>query len=65
MDDDAVPIENSLRMMDALRAANRPVEAHFLLEGGHGFGPGHAHTVSERSMDCLHLWWSTHKRVPT
>jgi acetyl esterase/lipase len=65
MDDGAVPIENSLRMMDALRAANRPVEAHLLLEGGHGFGPGHAHTVSERWIECLDLWWSTLERVPT
>lgn len=65
MDDDAVPIENSLHMMDALRAAKRPVEAHLVREGGHGFGPGHAHTVSERWIDCLYVWWSTLKRVPT
>ncbi|WP_308910438.1 alpha/beta hydrolase [Pseudokordiimonas caeni] len=40
VDDPAVPIENSLLMMDALRKAGRPVEAHFYEEGGHGFGLG-------------------------
>lgn len=40
MDDPAVPVENSLLMIDALRAAKRPVEAHLFEEGGHGFGLG-------------------------
>jgi len=58
MDDDAVPVENSLRMMDALRTAKRPVEAHLLQEGGHGFGPGNTHTPSGHWIDSLYLWWS-------
>jgi acetyl esterase/lipase len=58
MDDGAVPVENSLLMMDAMRAAKRPIEAHLLQEGGHGFGAGHADRVSGRWIDCLHLWWS-------
>jgi hypothetical protein len=45
-------------MMDAMRAAKRPVEAHLLQEGGHGFGAGHPDRVSGRWIDCLHLWWS-------
>lgn len=40
IDDDAVPVANSLLMLDALRAAGRPVEAHLFEEGGHGFGLG-------------------------
>lgn len=40
IDDPAVPVENSLLMIDALRAAGRPVEAHLFEEGGHGFGLG-------------------------
>ncbi len=59
MDDDAVPVENSLLMMDALRRAKRPVEAHLLQEGGHGFGPGNAGKPSGHWIDCLHLWWSS------
>jgi acetyl esterase/lipase len=39
-DDPAVPVENSFLMIDALRTADRPVEAHLFEEGGHGFGLG-------------------------
>ena len=42
LDDPAVPPENSLEMLQALRAAKGPVEAHFFEEGGHGFGLGPA-----------------------
>ena len=38
IDDDSVPVENSLRLLAALRAGKVPVEAHFYEEGGHGFG---------------------------
>ncbi|MDZ4365360.1 alpha/beta hydrolase [Brevundimonas sp.] len=38
MDDAAVPVENSLGLIAALRAAAVPVEAHLFQEGGHGFG---------------------------
>lgn len=38
MDDTAVPPENSLMLLTALRARGVPVEAHFFQEGGHGFG---------------------------
>jgi acetyl esterase/lipase len=40
IDDPAVPVENSLLMIEALRTAGRPVEAHLFEEGGHGFGLG-------------------------
>lgn len=38
MDDAAVPVENSLQLLSALRAARVPAEAHLFQEGGHGFG---------------------------
>jgi acetyl esterase/lipase len=38
MDDVAVPVENSLGLLAALRAAGVPAEAHLFEEGGHGFG---------------------------
>lgn len=38
IDDNSVPVENSLRLLAALRAAKVPAEAHFFEEGGHGFG---------------------------
>ncbi len=46
MDDKAVPVENSLKLVDALRAAQRPVEAHLFQEGGHAFGVGYPNTSS-------------------
>lgn len=56
-DDDVVPIDNSLAWIAAARAAKRPVEAHLITKGGHGFGlhlppsnPG------SRWPDLLALW---------
>ena len=37
-DDASVPVENSLRLYDALRAAKVATEMHLFEEGGHGFG---------------------------
>lgn len=37
-DDEAVPVENSMRYYKALRAHNIPAELHIYEEGGHGFG---------------------------
>ncbi|MDO8297402.1 MAG: alpha/beta hydrolase [Caulobacter sp.] len=37
-DDTSVPVDNSLRLYDALRAARVPAEMHVFEEGGHGFG---------------------------
>lgn len=38
MDDEAVPVENSLQLLTTLRAAGVKAEAHLFEEGGHGFG---------------------------
>jgi len=38
LDDPAVPVDNSLGLLSALRTAGVPVEAHLFQEGGHGFG---------------------------
>ncbi|MHA6724072.1 alpha/beta hydrolase [Sphingomonas sp. RS2018] len=37
-DDDNVPVDNSLRLRAALRAAGVSVDTHLFAEGGHGFG---------------------------
>lgn len=39
VDDPAVPFDSPAAMLDACREVGVPVEAHFLQEGGHGFGP--------------------------
>lgn len=60
IDDDAVPVENSLHLMNAMREVKRPVEAHFLQEGGHAFGVGYRDTPSEH---WISLFWSWLGRV--
>lgn len=42
IDDEAVPYENTMLFIDALRAARRRAELHLFDEGGHGFGIGPA-----------------------
>ena len=56
MDDKAVPVENSLRLMDAMRQARRPVEAHLLQEGGHAFGVGYPNTSSALWPESFCAW---------
>lgn len=56
MDDAAVPVENSLRMMNALREAKRPVEAHLIQEGGHAFGVGYPNTSSAHWIELFSTW---------
>ena len=38
IDDEAVPVENSLQLLTTLKAAGVPAEVHLFQEGGHGFG---------------------------
>jgi acetyl esterase/lipase len=55
-DDEAVPVENSLRFMNAMRERKRPVEAHLLQEGGHAFGVGYPKTGSEHWLSLFATW---------
>lgn len=57
-DDAAVPVENSLRLYDALRAAKVPAEMHVFEEGGHGFGLRFARGKPVEAWPDLVLgWW--------
>lgn len=57
-DDAAVPVENSLRLYDALRAAKVPAELHVFEEGGHGFGLRFAAGKPVEAWPDLVLgWW--------
>jgi len=60
MDDPAVPLENSLLMLGALRGARRPVEAHFFESGGHGFGAGQAGKPNAAWLGLFAAWLSSH-----
>ena len=57
-DDTAVPVENSLRLHDALRAAKVATELHVFEEGGHGFGLRFAKDKPvEAWPDLVLAWW--------
>jgi acetyl esterase/lipase len=60
IDDTAVPLENSLLMMGAMRERGRPVEAHFLEKGGHGFGAGVRGQPNGAWLDLFATWMDSH-----
>lgn len=61
-DDQVVPVENSIAMFRALRAAHVPAELHVFDKGGHGIKlPG---TPNKAWMD-LFLSWSNQHGFPT
>jgi acetyl esterase/lipase len=57
MDDQVVPVENSLRFYEALRKADVPTEMHLYPAGGHGFGlaigRGHLASWPDRLIEWL------------
>lgn len=55
-DDTAVSVENSLRFMNAIRAAKRPLEAHLFQSGGHAFGVGWPKTSTEFWPSSFLAW---------
>ena len=57
-DDPAVPTENSLSYLAALRAAKVPAEAHLFEEGGHGFGIRLARGKPAAAWPELFLAWA-------
>jgi acetyl esterase/lipase len=58
LDDPVVPAREPIAMMEACRAADVPVEAHFFAEGGHGFGPAYlsADKPGSRWPELFDLW---------
>ena len=55
-DDSDVVVDNSIALVDALRAAGRPVESHFFDHGGHGFGVGAAGMPCARWPELFDAW---------
>jgi len=57
-DDASVPVENSLRLYDALRAATVQAEMHLFEEGGHGFGLRFATGKPVAAWpELVEAWW--------
>jgi len=61
IDDNSVPVENSLQLLAALRAAKIPVELHLFEVGGHGFGIRYAIGKPAAAWpDLVLAWLSAH-----
>ncbi len=60
LDDKAVPAENSMIMLRALQAANRPVEMHLFEAGNHGFGVGRPDTPVSHWPALFAVWLDRH-----
>lgn len=56
LDDPIAPIDNSLLMAAALRAAKVPVESHLFQSGGHGWGMGKAGTPVHAWPQLFQAW---------
>lgn len=57
-DDASVPVANSLRLYEALRAATVPTEMHIFEEGGHGFGLRFTTGKPVAAWpDLVEAWW--------
>ncbi len=56
LDDPAVPVTNSFDLLAAMRAANRPVEAHLLQEGGHAFASGYPNSPTATWIGAFDAW---------
>lgn len=60
LNDNAVPVENSLIMMRALQSAKRPTEVHLFEEGGHGFGLGRGNMPCGQWSSLFAAWLDRH-----
>ncbi len=56
VDDDVVPLSESLLWAEAMIEAGCEVEAHYFASGGHGFGPGHAEDGTDQWLGLLANW---------
>jgi acetyl esterase/lipase len=63
-DDPSVPLENAMRMAQALRSAKVPVDLHVFAEGGHGFGLRYVGDRPVAAWPDLLLRWTDWRRQP-
>ncbi len=59
MDDDAVPVQNSIEYGLALKRNNIPCELHLYEKGGHGYGLGRSSDTKSNWPEACHQWLET------
>jgi acetyl esterase/lipase len=59
IDDDAVPVENSIRYALALKRSGVPCELHLYQSGGHGYGMGKSNGTESTWPEACIKWLST------
>ncbi len=59
MDDDAVPVQNSIEYGLALKRSNIPCELHLYEKGGHGYGLGRSSDTKSNWPEACHQWLET------
>ena len=64
IDDTAVPVSNSLNLLTAMRAADRPVEAHLFQEGGHAFASGYPNSPTSSWIAVFDAWLARLRASP-
>ena len=64
-DDPISPVDNSLIMFAALRAARIPAEMHIFQSGGHGWGLGHKGTEVQAWPELFVRWAKQNSLLPS
>jgi dipeptidyl aminopeptidase/acylaminoacyl peptidase len=56
LDDNAVPVQNSIRYALSMRKFNIPCELHIYQSGGHGYGMGRSANTESSWTESCHKW---------
>jgi acetyl esterase/lipase len=64
IDDRAVPVSNTVNLLTAMRAADRPVEAHLFQEGGHAFASGYPNSPTASWIAVFDAWLARLRTTP-
>jgi dipeptidyl aminopeptidase/acylaminoacyl peptidase len=59
LDDDVVPVQNSINYVLALKKHNIPCELHLYEKGGHGYGLGRSNDTETSWPEACKLWLKT------
>ncbi len=64
MDDNVVPVKNSIDYALALKKYNIPCELHLYEKGGHGYGLGRTNDTESSWPEACEKWLKMHRFIP-